>query len=158
MVPHKAPMWMTHSPIILLSIDVFSGTVSPCMGPEGHERSRLGKCTFLTAPVVGDKVCKCIGNEKHWFSCRKMCIFGNRRGSGFVLGTQKYWFSCRKVHIFDGTSGRGQKCANALQTKNIDFLTRKCTFLQTEEDLDVAWERKILIFLQESAHFWQRPW
>ena len=28
-----------------------------------------------------------------------------------------------------------------------------CSFLETEEGLDVAWERKILIFLQESVHF-----
>ena len=30
--------------------------------------------------------------------------------------------------------------------------------LETEEDLDVAWERKILIFMQENVHFGQRPW
>ena len=36
------------------------------------------------------------------------------------------------VHFYDSTSGRGQKCANALQTKNIDFLAGKRTFLQTE--------------------------
>ena len=59
----------------------------------------------------------------------------------------------RTVHFYDSTSGRGQKYANALQTKNIDFLAGKCTFLQTGEDLDVAWERKILIFMQENVHF-----
>ena len=48
----------------------------------------------------------------------------------------------RTVHFYDSTSGRGQKYANALQTKKIDFLAGKCTFLHTEEDLDVAWERK----------------
>ena len=37
--------------------------------------------------------------------------------------------------------------------ENIDSLTGKCTFLETEEGLDVAWERKILIFLQEKEHF-----
>ena len=37
--------------------------------------------------------------------------------------------------------------------KTIDFLAGKCAFLQTEEDLDVAWERKILIFMQENVHF-----
>ena len=57
------------------------------------------------------------------------------------------------MYIFDSARGRGQKCANALQTKNIDFIAGKCTFLQTEEDLDVAWERKILIFMQEHVHF-----
>ena len=57
------------------------------------------------------------------------------------------------MYIFDSARGRGQKCANALQTKNIDFMTGKYTFLQTEEDLDVAWERKILIFMQENVHF-----
>ena len=57
------------------------------------------------------------------------------------------------MYIFDSARGRGQKCANALQTKNIDFIAGKCTFLQTEEDLDVAWERKILIFLKENVHF-----
>ena len=57
------------------------------------------------------------------------------------------------MYSFDSARGRGQKCANALQTKNIDFLTVKCTFLQTEEDLDVAWERKILICIQENSHF-----
>ena len=62
------------------------------------------------------------------------------------------------MYIFDSARGRGQKCANALQTKNIDFIAGKCTFLQTEEDLDVAWERKILIFMQENVHFWQRKW
>ena len=25
--------------------------------------------------------------------------------------------------------------------------------LETEEDLDVAWERKLLIFMQENVHF-----
>ena len=25
--------------------------------------------------------------------------------------------------------------------------------LETEEDLDVAWERKVLIFMQENVHF-----
>ena len=58
-----------------------------------------GKCTSLTAPVVGTKVCKCTRNE------------------------------------------------------NLDFPTGKYAFLETEEGLDVAWERKILIFLQESVHF-----
>ena len=57
------------------------------------------------------------------------------------------------MYIFDGTSGRGQKCANALQTKNIDFLAGTFILLQTKEDLDVAWERKILIFIQENVHF-----
>ena len=57
------------------------------------------------------------------------------------------------MYIFDSARGRGQKYANALQTKNIDFLARKSTFLQKEEDLDVAWERKILIFMQENVHF-----
>ena len=57
------------------------------------------------------------------------------------------------MHFYDSTSGRGQKYANALQTKNIDFLAGKCAFLETEEDLDVAWERKILIFMQENVHF-----
>ena len=57
------------------------------------------------------------------------------------------------MYIFDSGRGRGQKCANALQTKNIDFIAGKCTFLQTEEDLDVAWERKILIFMQENYTF-----
>ena len=28
-----------------------------------------------------------------------------------------------------------------------------CTVLETEEGLDVAWERKILIFMQENVHF-----
>ena len=60
---------------------------------------------------------------------------------------------CESVYFFDSTSGRGQKCAIALETKNIDFPAGKCKFLETEEDLDVAWERKILIFLQESVHF-----
>ena len=58
----------------------------------------------------------------------------------------------RTVHFYDSTSGRGQKYANALQTKNIDLLAGECAFLQTEEDLDVAWERKILIFMQENVH------
>ena len=57
------------------------------------------------------------------------------------------------MYIFDSTRGRGQKCANALETKNLDFHAGKCTFLETEEGLDVAGERKILIFLQESVHF-----
>ena len=57
------------------------------------------------------------------------------------------------MFIFDSTRGRGQKCANALETKNIDFLAGKCKILETEEGLDVACERKILIFLQESVHF-----
>ena len=56
--------------------------------------------------------------------------------------------------FFDSTSGRGRKCANALQTKNIGFLARKCSFLKPEECLDVAWERKILIFLQDNVHFY----
>ncbi len=55
------------------------------------------------------------------------------------------------MYIFDSARGRGQKCANALQTKNIDFIAGKCKFLQT--DLDVAWDRKILIFIQENVHF-----
>ena len=59
----------------------------------------------------------------------------------------------RTVHFYDSTSGRGQKYANALQRKNINFIAGKCTFLQTEEDLDVAWERKILIFIQENIYF-----
>ena len=57
------------------------------------------------------------------------------------------------MYIFDSARGRGQKCANALQTKNIDFIARNYTFLQTEDDLDVAWERKILVFIQENVHF-----
>ena len=57
------------------------------------------------------------------------------------------------MNIFDSARGRGQKCANARQTKNIDFIGGKCTFLQTEEDLEVAWERKTLIFMQENVHF-----
>ena len=57
------------------------------------------------------------------------------------------------MNIFDSTRGRGQKCANALETKNIVFPVRKFTFLETEEGLDVAWERKILIFLQGNVHF-----
>ena len=60
----------------------------------------------------------------------------------------------RTVHFYDSTSGRGQEYANALQMKKIDFLAGKCIFLQTEEDLDVAWERKILIFMQENEGFW----
>ena len=59
----------------------------------------------------------------------------------------------RTAQFYDSTSGRGQKYANALQRKNMNFLAGKCTFLQTEEDLDVAWERKILIFMQENVHF-----
>ena len=52
------------------------------------------------------------------------------------------------MYLFDSARGRGQKCANALQTKNIDFPAGECAFLETEEDLDLFWERKILIFLQ----------
>ena len=52
----------------------------------------------------------------------------------------------RKMNIFDSASGSGQKGANALETKNIDFPIGKCTFLETEEGLDVAWERKIFDF------------
>ena len=56
------------------------------------------------------------------------------------------------MYISDSANGRGQKCANALETKNIDFPLGKCTLLETEEGLDVAWERKILVFLQEKKY------
>ena len=74
-------------------------------------------------------------------------------GSGCGLGTQNIDFPLAKCTFFVSISGRGQKCANALETKNIDSPAGKCAFLETEEDLDVAWERKILIFLQENTHF-----
>ena len=61
------------------------------------------------------------------------------------------------MYNFDSTSGRGQKCANALQTKNIDFPVGKCTVLETEEGLDVAWERKMLIFQQQDVYFLIAP-
>ena len=56
----------------------------------------------------------------------------------------------------------------AVGTQNIDFLTRKCTFLQGtsggQTNCVDASEAKTLVFLQENAHFqWQkrvcwRPW
>jgi len=54
-------------------------------------------------------------------------IFGNRGGSGGGLGTQ-----------------------------NIGFPLGKFTFLEPEEGLVVAWERKILAFLWENVHFWKQ--
>ena len=62
-------------------------------------------------------------------------------GSGCGLGTQNIDFHAGKCIFSDSTRGRGQKCAIKLETKNIDFPARKCTFLETEEGLDIAWER-----------------
>ena len=84
---------------------------------------------------------------------QEMHSFGNRKGSGCGLGTQNVGFPKASYAFYDSTSGRGQKCANALQTKNIDFPAGKCAFLETEEGLDLFWEPEILIFLQESVNF-----
>ena len=66
---------------------------------------------------------------------------------------QNIGFPARKCTSLTAQVGREQKCANALETKNIHFPVGKYTFLETEEGLDVVWERKVLVFLQEDAHF-----
>ena len=51
-------------------------------------------------------------------------------------------FPTGKCTFLTAQVGREQKCANALETKNIRFPAGRYTFLETEEGLDGAWEGK----------------
>ena len=48
---------------------------------------------------------------------------------------------------------RGGRIARRARWKNVEIPAGNCTFLETEEGLLEAWERKILIFLQENECF-----
>ena len=48
---------------------------------------------------------------------------------------------------------RGGRIARRARWKNVEFPAGNCAFVETEEGLLEAWERKILIFLQENNCF-----
>ena len=62
---------------------------------------------FCKAQVEAKQIVSMHWKQKHWFSCRKMYIFSERRGYVGGRGNAKYWFSCRKMKVFS----RGEKMA-----------------------------------------------
>ena len=57
------------------------------------------------------------------------------------------------MNVFVGRPDRGGRIARRARRKNVEFPAGNCAFLETEEGLLEAWERKILIFLQENECF-----
>ena len=102
---------------------------------DGNIDFAAGKCRFLNARVGTSKSALMHWKPKLFIFLYENMYFWKQKMFSWKHGGAKYWFSCRKIKVF----GRGPKTAR-----------------MDEDGWLEAWERKILISLQENVNFWKQ--